>query len=121
MHLSLIHVAVTLTLDQTLELKFPVKKNYIQYRCMSNYIHVSGITPVFSGVSVTRSLVLCVYYVDRCLSFFFWPLYCLFFFDLRTLITSLVSSNSSYTTSIFLSPYFYIISIVTIYLLYFFN
>jgi hypothetical protein len=38
--------------------------------------------PVFSGVSVTRSLVLCVCFVDRCLSFclfFFWPLCCLSF------------------------------------------
>jgi hypothetical protein len=30
------------------------------------------------------------------LSFFFWPLCCLFFFDIRILITPLVSSNSSY-------------------------
>jgi hypothetical protein len=50
----------------------------------------------FSGVCVTRSLVLCVCFVDCCLSFFFWPLCCLFFFYLRILITSLVSSNSSY-------------------------
>ena len=27
-----------------------------------------------SGYHVTRSLVLCVCFVDRCLSFFFWPL-----------------------------------------------
>ena len=27
-------------------------------------------TPVFSGVRVTRSLVLCVCFVDRCLSFY---------------------------------------------------
>ena len=52
-------------------------------------------TPVFSGVCVTRSLALCVCFVDRCLSFFFWPLCCLFF-DIRILITPLVSSNSSY-------------------------
>jgi hypothetical protein len=45
--------------------------------------------PVFSGVRVTRSLVLCVCFVDGCLSFFFWPLYCLSFFDLRNMITSL--------------------------------
>ena len=50
---------------------------------------------VFSGVRVTRSLVLCVCFVDRCLYFFFWPLCCLFFFDIRILITPLVSSNSS--------------------------
>ena len=34
-------------------------------------------TTVISGVRVTRSLALCVYLVDRCLSFcnvFFWPL-----------------------------------------------
>jgi len=51
-------------------------------------------TPVFSRVHVTRSLVLCVCFVDRWLSF--WALCCLFFFDLRILITTLVSSNSSY-------------------------
>jgi hypothetical protein len=54
--------------------------------------------PVFSGVRVTRSLVLYVCFVDRCLSFctfFFWPLCCLFFFDIRILIAPLVSSNSS--------------------------
>jgi len=28
-------------------------------------------------------------------TFFFWPLFCLFFFDIRILITPLVSSNSS--------------------------
>jgi hypothetical protein len=53
--------------------------------------------PVFSGVRVTRSLVLCVCFVDRCLFFctFFWPLCCLFFFDIRILIAPLVSSNLS--------------------------
>jgi hypothetical protein len=30
------------------------------------------------------------------LSFFIWPLRCLFFFDIRILIAPLVSSNSSY-------------------------
>ena len=58
----------------------------------------SGIPPVFSVLRVTRSLVLCVCFVDRCLSFFFWQLCCLFFFDLQILITSLVSLNSSYDT-----------------------
>jgi hypothetical protein len=53
---------------------------------------------LFNGVRVTRSLVLCVYFVDRCLSFCtfsFWPLCCLFFFDIRILIITLVSSDSS--------------------------
>ena len=48
--------------------------------------HMSS-TPVFSEVPVTRSLVLCVRFVDRCLSF--WPLCCLFFFDIRILIIPL--------------------------------
>ena len=49
-------------------------------------------TPNFSGVRVTRSFVLCVVF---CRSFFvllyflFWPLCCLFFFNIWILITSL--------------------------------
>ena len=54
-----------------------------------------SLPPVFSGVRVTRSLVYCVCFVDRCLSFLFWSLCCLFFFEIRILIASLVSSNSS--------------------------
>ena len=55
-----------------------------------------GSPPVCSGVRVTRSLVLCVCFVDRfvLLSFFCWPLCCLSF-DVRVLIIPLVSSNSS--------------------------
>jgi hypothetical protein len=49
--------------------------------------------PRFSGVRVTRSLVLYVCFVDRCLSFIFWPLCSLFFFDIRTLINPLVSQT----------------------------
>jgi len=52
-------------------------------------------TPTISGVHVTRSIVLCVCFVDRCLSFFFWPLCCLFFFEIWIPITPLLSSNSS--------------------------
>jgi len=92
--------------------------------------HLSS-PPVFSGVLVTRTLVLFVCFVDRCLSFrtfsfqlqlqlqfcylvtsasrhltkeyyvHLWPLCCLFFFDLRILITPMVSSNSSYTDLVF--------------------
>ena len=51
-------------------------------------------TPGFIGVRFTRSLVLHICFVDRCLSF--WSLCCLFFFDLWILINPLVSSNSSY-------------------------
>ena len=55
--------------------------------------HLSS-PPIFNGIHFTRSLVLCVCFVERCLSFFFWPLCCLFSFDLRVLITPLVSSNT---------------------------
>jgi hypothetical protein len=54
---------------------------------------------VFSGVRVIRYLVLYVCFVDRCLYFFFWSLCCLFFFDIRILLTPLVSSSSSYQIS----------------------
>jgi hypothetical protein len=59
---------------------------------------------VFSGVCVTRSLVLCVCFIDCCLSFWpfsfghctvcssvFWPLYCLFFCLLAIVLSVLLS------------------------------
>ena len=49
--------------------------------------------PVFSWIRVTRSLVLYVCFVDRCLSFCTFSFrHCviLFFFDIRILITSLL-------------------------------
>jgi hypothetical protein len=39
------------------------------------------------------------------LYFFFWPLFCLFFFDIRILITTLVSSSSSYLCYLYLFTY----------------
>ena len=46
---------------------------------------------IFSFICmIYRSLFVLLY-------FFFWPLCCLFFFDIRILITPLVSANSSYT------------------------
>ena len=91
---------------------------YIYNKEISNILHCIAYPtraqlsspPVFS---VTRSLVLCVCFVDRCLSFYtfsfghcvvcsssiyrfwlppfgiFWPLCCLFLFDIQILITSL--------------------------------
>ena len=59
-------------------------------------VHVTR-SLVFSEVHVTRSLVLCVMFnrsLFVLLFFIFCPLRFLFFFDLRILITSLVSSNS---------------------------
>jgi hypothetical protein len=89
---------------------FPVLFSFTTYYRLCNYITTTGatsgagtaypagapeFTPGFSGVRVTRSLVLYVYFVDRCLSFFFWPLCCLFFFDMQILIAPLVYSNSA--------------------------
>jgi hypothetical protein len=59
--------------------------------------HLS-LLPGFSGVRVTRSLVLYVCFVDHCLSFctFSFGHCVVFFFDIRILITPLVSSNCSH-------------------------
>ena len=60
---------------------------------------ISEFTPAFSGVHDTWSFVFCVVF---CSSFFgpfvlfCWSLCCLFFFDLRILMTPLVYLNSSY-------------------------
>ena len=64
-------------------------------------------TPCFSWVRVTRSLVVCACFCRSLfvlLSFFFWPLCFLFFFDIGILITTLVSSNSSYSCTWFVNP-----------------
>ena len=54
-----------------------------------------GFIPIFSGVCVAWYIFNFseLYFVDCCLSFFFWPFYCLFVFDLQLLITILVSSK----------------------------
>ena len=66
---------------------------------MKNEIYNILSSLVLSGVRVTRFLVLCLYFIDRCLffcPFSFWSLCCPFFFDLRILINPLVYSNSDY-------------------------
>jgi hypothetical protein len=58
------------------------------------------------GLRVARYLVLSVVFCRSLfvpLSFFFLPLCCLSFFELRILITLLVSSTSSYTALIYLN------------------
>ena len=58
----------------------------------------SEFTPGFSGFSYYSSFsFMCMFCRSLFvfLSFFFWSLCCLFFFELRILITPLVSSNSS--------------------------
>ena len=57
--------------------------------------HLSS-SPVFGGVRVNPSLVLCVCFVDRCLSVLFWPLYFLSIYILRRLVTNVVSLSLSY-------------------------
>jgi hypothetical protein len=87
---------------------------FMTYHQVYNYINTTGVTsgkgtaypsgapvftPGFSGIRVTRSLVLCVCFVHLCLffcPFFFWPSCCLSFFDLQIKITPLISSNSSH-------------------------
>ena len=53
--------------------------------------HLSS-TSVFDGVHVAQSLFFCVIFCRSVFVLFFWPLCCLSFFDLRLLITPLVSS-----------------------------
>ena len=78
-----------------------LKENrFVVQKCVSNhnfpalciFIIVQQVLMSFG----TQSLVLCVCFVDRFVFFFFWPLCCLFFFDLRILVTPLVSSNFSF-------------------------
>ena len=65
-------------------------------------------TPGFMGIRVTRSLVYMQCFVDRCLSFFFQPLCCMFFLDLRILITHFLSSNSIWIGSVNFSLYYWL-------------
>ena len=93
---------------------FPVLSSFMTYHLVCNQIttlcatsgtgtaNPSGapeFTPGFSGVRVTWSLVLYAYFCRSLfvlLLIFFSPLCCLFFFDIRILINTLVYSNSSY-------------------------
>jgi hypothetical protein len=66
------------------------------------FLRAESLSPVFSGVCVTRSLVLCVCFVDHCL--YFWSLCCLFFcLPLWYLQTLLVSWNPVYS-EVYLIP-----------------
>jgi hypothetical protein len=56
-------------------------------------VHMSS-PPVFSGVRVTRSLILCVCFVDRCLSF-------LYFFLLAVVLSVLRFTDYAYPIGIF--------------------
>ena len=58
---------------------------------------ISHPSPGFSRVRVTRCFVVLCRLLFVLLSFFFWSLCCVSFFNLRILITPLVSSSSSGT------------------------
>jgi hypothetical protein len=67
-------------------IKIQISLHLVEQELLTLPEHMSS-PLVLSGARVTQSLVLCVCFVDRCLSFFFWSLCCLSCFDLRILIT----------------------------------
>ena len=58
------------------------------------------IYPSHPAFNVSCYTIVC--FVNRCLSFFFWPLCCLSFFDLLIMVT-ILSSNPSHTGSFYIS------------------
>ena len=80
---------------------FHIPAKYTHYTTLFTLPELLSSPPVLSGVRVTRSLVLYVFFVDRCLSFCTFSFgHCVthLFFDIRILIVPLVSSNSSCLT-----------------------
>ena len=77
--------------------KWP-RVSLVEQELLAHSEHMSSyLLPVLSWVRVTRYLVLCLCFVDRCLyfwTFFFWLLCCLSFFDWRILITTIIVNNS---------------------------
>ena len=69
--------------------------NYVQHlnQELLTLPHYLGSPPVFTGAGAVRSLVFYVVFCRSLFIFFVWPLCCLFFYHLRLLIASLVSSN----------------------------
>ena len=63
-----------------------VTMTWLQYMSVTNdngyvpfiVVIIISSSPACSGVRVARFLVFCVMFVDHFLSFFFWPLHCLF-------------------------------------------
>ena len=94
--------SLSITYEKTFNFVFVIKYSIINM--FSEMFAKFRAGPVYpSGVSCRSLFVL--------LSFFFWPLCCLFFFDLRILITLLVSSTCSYTASIYVNVKTYMMPI----------
>ena len=53
------------------------------------------LSPVFSGVRVTQTLIVCVVLCRSLCVIFIWSIYCLSYFDLRLLMNPLVLSEFS--------------------------
>ena len=112
---STITLEMVLLICSTCRKHFPAHFPFMTYDRLCNQINTtcgtgtenpSGAHEFFSGIRVTRSLVLCECFVDRCLSIFVQPLCCLSFFDLLILITPLLPSNSSaYVLQIVVCPF----------------
>ena len=67
------------------------------FRCANTFGHIQYLSRAPEYTPVLVGFVLIVQcFVDRCLSFLFWPLCCLSFFELGLLNTPLVSSISYY-------------------------
>ena len=82
-----------------------VTYHWLYYKSNTTY-RTPEFTSRFSGVCVTRSLVFCVVFcrwLFVLLSFFFWPLCCLSFFDLRLIAHLLSLPNNVWETYCFCS------------------
>ena len=72
------------------------KSNAMGTTCGSRTAYPPGAPDFLCEVRVARFWVFCLVFCTSLfvrLFFFYWPLYCLSFFDLRLLITNFVSSN----------------------------
>ena len=115
------NICVTIDRGYVPRKHFPVLSSFMSYHRICKQINTTGATngagtaypsgepvftprfqwgscyPIFSFIRMfCRSLLVLLY-------FFFWTLCCLFFFDIRILITPLVSSNSKVTISRYLA------------------
>ena len=65
-----------------------ISLSHLAYKIISYLSHAWWILLLYIVVLALKLIVVCPFVL------FFWPLFCLYFFDIRILITSLESSNS---------------------------